>query len=110
MHPGIGHMVRHLPGHQTWNLGPSPPTSVLGPTPTPRTSDMGVTPLLTSGGQHWKPVQTCSLEDSPPMSDIWWWPWKHVWFASGGTHPTGIFSYSLLYDDMISMSSNTANH
>ena len=22
--------------------------------------------LLTSGGDHWKPVQTCSLEDLPP--------------------------------------------
>ena len=32
-------------------------------------------PLVTSGGQDRKPVQTCSLEDLtvPPMSaDIWW--------------------------------------
>ena len=31
------------------------------------TGDMGPTPslLLTSGGHHWRPVQTCSLEDLP---------------------------------------------
>ena len=51
MHHGIGHMVGYLPGegqvgyplppgHQTWD------------------------PLLvTSGGDHWRPVQTCSFED-----------------------------------------------
>ena len=31
------------------------------------TGDMGPTPLLlTSGGHHWRPVQTCSLKDLPP--------------------------------------------
>ena len=35
---------------------------VLGPTrPTPHTGPL----LLTSGGHHWKPIQTCSLEELP---------------------------------------------
>ena len=35
--------------------------------PPPWTSDLGPTLLLlTSGGQHWRPVQTCSLEDPTP--------------------------------------------
>ena len=37
--------------------------------------------VVTSGGQHWRPVQTCTIED--PQSDIWWWPLKNVQFASG---------------------------
>ena len=38
----------------------------------PPTPDMGPTALLlTSGGHHWKPLQTCSLEDQPPnQTDI----------------------------------------
>ena len=62
-------------------VGYPPPccTSDLRPTPSP----LDISPLLlTSGGQHWRPLQTCSLED-PPRSDIWWWPLKHVRFASG---------------------------
>ena len=50
--------------------------------------DMGLphSPLrLTSGGQHWRLVQTCSLEDlpSPTGTDIQWWPPKCVQLASG---------------------------
>ena len=37
--------------------------------------------LVTSGGHHWTPVQTCSLEDPPIGADIWWPP-KHVRLAS----------------------------
>ena len=38
--------------------------------------------LVTSGGHHWKPVQTCSFEDPTPIStDIWWL--KHTQLASG---------------------------
>ena len=39
------------------------------PIPRPRTSGMGppvstlAPPLVISGGHHWRPVQTCSLED-----------------------------------------------
>ena len=52
---------RMPPGHQT-----------LGPL------------LVASGGDHWRPVQTCSFRD-PLQSDIWWWPLKrkHVRFPSG---------------------------
>ena len=46
----------HLPppphiGHHTW-----------APTP--------LSILLTSGGHHWRPVQTCSLEDLMPQSAL----------------------------------------
>ena len=45
----------------------------------------GHSPLLvTSGGHHWRPVQTCSLEFTvrmPHCTDIWW-SLKHVWLAS----------------------------
>ena len=35
--------------------------------------------LMASGGQHWKPVETCSLEDHPPTGTDIWWLLKHVW-------------------------------
>ena len=76
-------------GYQTWDLPPSPPDTRhgtysspkipdmgstppripdMGPTPSPWIPDMDLPPqLLTSGGHHWRPVQTCSLEDSPPQ-------------------------------------------
>ena len=61
-------------GHRTWNA-PSPP-------------------LVTFGGHHWRPVQTCSL-----------WAWGHThpvpwcWHLvvateAGSTHPTGMLSCS----------------
>ena len=49
--------------------------------------DMGIpTLLVTSGGHHWRPVQTCSLDLTvqaplPHVTDIWW-PLKHVWLVS----------------------------
>ena len=45
------------------------------------------TPLLvTSGGRHWRHVQTCSLQDI-------WWLLKHIWSVqAGGMHPTRILS------------------
>ena len=53
MHHGIGHMVEYPPPrHQTW--GPICPPSYPLP------------PATASGGHHWRPVQTCSLEDLPP--------------------------------------------
>ena len=43
--------------------------------------------LLTYGGNHWKPVQTCSFEVLPrPLYisiDTSWWSQKNVWLASG---------------------------
>ena len=39
--------------------------------------------LLTSGGQHWRPVQTCSLAPPPPGATSGGQSPKHIWFASG---------------------------
>ena len=50
--------------HQTW-APPGPPTPLL----------------MTSHDHFWRPVQTCSLEDCPTSTDIWW-P-KQIWLASG---------------------------
>ena len=41
----------------TWNL------TVQGPPPPLR---------VTSGGHHWRPVQSCSLQDTPIIADILW--------------------------------------
>ena len=41
---------------QTWDPQPRPHPSYIGPHPL----------LVTSGGHHWRPVQTCSLEDPTP--------------------------------------------
>ena len=67
------------PRHQTWEpLSPPPPDirhgRPIGPSP----------PLVTPGGNHWRPVQTCSLEGipSPTDTDIWW-PSKHIQLPSG---------------------------
>ena len=44
---------------------------MVPPPPTNRHETWGFTPLsallLTSGGRYWRPVQTCSLEDLPPL-------------------------------------------
>ena len=85
--------------HRTSLYSPPP-----GPSPTPRPLDMGhgrpPTPLQTrdkeppgfgpllvsSGGYHWIPVQTCSLDFTvqalPSVTDIWW-PAKHVRLTNG---------------------------
>ena len=61
-----GHQTREptRPGHQTW--GPTPPPyhsslnfSILLLHPAPE-SDPGTYP---TGDHHWRPVQTCSLDD-----------------------------------------------
>ena len=64
----------------------------MGPTPTP---------LLTSGGHHWRPVQTCLLEDLHPS---WYW---HLVVATethsitnyqeDGTHLTWMLSCPSLF-------------
>ena len=38
----------------------------VGPTPPYQKWDLPPTLLLTSGGHHWRPVQTCPIEDLPP--------------------------------------------
>ena len=59
MHHGIGYMVVY-PLVWTSDLDPYPLLNV--------TSDLPQPLLLASGGHHWRPVQTCSLEDLPPPS------------------------------------------
>ena len=47
-------------------------TSDPSPAPLP-TGTVGLSPLpVISGGQDWRPVQTCSLEDPPSVTDIRW--------------------------------------
>ena len=42
-----------------------------------------MTPLLvTDGGRHWKPVQTCSLEDLPPLMTSGGHYWRPVQLLS----------------------------
>ena len=51
----------------------------LGPNMPPNTRHGTYPLLLTSGGHHWRPVQTCTPEELPPhQSDIYWRPPKHV--------------------------------
>ena len=53
----------------------------------------GTPPVVTYGGQCWRPVQTSSVEDpSPTSADIWWLlNVRYVRFAqAGGTHATGM--------------------
>ena len=48
-------------------------------------------PLVTSGGHHWRPVQTCSLQ--APLGLTSGGCWSEWWSAQAdGTHPTGMFS------------------
>ena len=70
-----------------WDMGPTTPSS-----PFPRMPDMG-SPLLTSGCHHWRPVQTCSLEDLPPpvLTSSGGHRNTYGWQA-GGLYPTGMQS------------------
>ena len=36
--------------------------------------------LVICGGNHWRPVQTCSCETPSPLRSDIWWPLKHVQF------------------------------
>ena len=38
--------------------------------------------LVTSGGHHWRPVQTCSLRTPSTGTDVWW-PLKYVQLTNG---------------------------
>ena len=72
-------------GHQTW----VPPGH--------QTCSKFVTPLLVrSGGHQWGPVQTCSLEDSPPPPPLLTFSGGHRYaygWQVGCTHPTGMPSF-----------------
>ena len=52
--------------------------------------------LVTPGGDHWTPVQTCSF--GPPGSDIWWWSMKlkHILFP--GRRYTSYWNAFLLHN------------
>ena len=72
----------------------SPQISNLGTSPDPsHAPPWHQSPLLvTSGGHHWRLVQTCSFED-PYGSDTWWWLLKLVQsMQEGSSHPTGMLS------------------
>ena len=74
--------------HHTWDTpSPTPPPDIRLRYPRPDPS------LVTSGGDHWRPFQTCPFGD-PYQSGIWWWSLKlkHIRFPSGGTHLTGMLS------------------
>ena len=79
-----------LPDSWTWDLGYSPKTWDLRYSSPPQ--------LLTTGGHHWRPVQTCSLENIPPpvLIDL---PssghWNTYDWQAGSTHSTGMLSYSV---------------
>ena len=72
-----------------WDMGPTPPP----PQDSRHVAYPSLPLLLTSGGHHWRSVQTCSLVHLPPppspplltSSD------GHPWQA-GGKHPTGMHS------------------
>ena len=52
--------------YQTWDPSQAHPSPI--PQTPLQTSHMGPNPkLATSGGPHWRPVQTCSFEDQPPL-------------------------------------------
>ena len=78
------------PGHGT--------SMYIDPPPYPGTIRHGTslyrdTMLVISGGQDWRPVQTCSLQELPPpvvlTSGSYWSTYD--WHA-GGAHPTGMLS------------------
>ena len=61
-------------------------------TPPPPTWDLRIP--VTSGGHHWKPVQTCSLQDPLPTSaDIWRLLKQARSLAVGGTHLTDMLPF-----------------
>ena len=80
---------------------PPPLKSDLGtyPLPLPHlTEDLGTYPfplLLTSGGHHWRPVQTCSLENLPTP---WYW---HLVVATE-THTVGKQAVCILLECFLS--------
>ena len=67
-----------------WTLWPPWTSDLEAPLPCPMP--------VTSGGHYctrdlFKPVHLRT-----PCSDIWWWPFKHVWFPSGCYASTGMVS------------------
>ena len=57
--------------------------------------------LLTSGGHHWRHVQSCSLEALPPASTSNGGHRNTYAWQEAGTHPTGISScFNLLLSNV----------
>ena len=93
-------------GRVPWWMGPhctGPPFSLPdmwhGDLPPPSPGPHGTPPqlLVTSGGHHWRSVQTCSLEDPHSGIDIWW-PLKHIRLASGLVVRILLECFLVLYD------------
>ena len=58
--------------------------------------------LLSCGGDHWRPIQTCSLEDlplPPHSTDIHWWSQKHIPLASRcfASYWNGVLYFSIFH-------------
>ena len=76
--------------YQTWDLSQAHPSPI--PQTPLQTSHMGPSPkLVTSGGHHWRPVQTCSFEDQPPL--VLKSGGQSNRCQAGGMHPTGMSYY-----------------
>ena len=64
MHHGIGHVV----GHPPWERSGREPLPGRDQVEYPSLDIRPGYPLLvTSGGDHWRPVQMCSFVDPPPV-------------------------------------------
>ena len=102
----VCHLVQGVP-HVTITHGAldltvqPPPPLCLPPSPNiwpgtshtrPQTLDLGSHLPLTSCNQHWRPVQTCSLE-YPPEVTSGGGHWSTYDLQAGGTHPTGMLSF-----------------
>ena len=94
MHHGIGHMVGYTstPGHGTCDTHPLPWTWGLGyPSPSPF-------PLLKSGVHHWRPVQTCSFQDTSPSPPVRSGNHRNTYgWQAGGTNPTEMLSCFIIF-------------
>ena len=80
----------HYPSCIGPHCTPHPPS----PQPWPPRHQTWDTLLKTSGGHHWRPIQTCSFED-PPLVLTSGGRSLHSWQV-GGTHPTWILLFVLL--------------
>ena len=76
--------------YRTHTPSPSPiPSRDIGPQDLP--GHGRGTLQVAPGGHHWRPVQTCSLQDPSPFFPTSCEARPSV--QTGGTHPTGILSF-----------------
>ena len=64
--PGVVPIITHDVLDLTASRRPPPDSRDPAPSPHQTWNPRSCPLLLTSGGQHWPNVQTCSLEDTPP--------------------------------------------